>query len=452
MIQASKQTACTDHASGTTRCRRYHTGEHPISPLSIPQEALWVHRGLRDAGYDAYLVGGCVRDLLLGREPKDFDVSTNARPQEIREVFRRSRIVGRRFQIVHVRSGRAIIEVSTFRGHHTSGFEAEHDDEYPSPDAVAYAETGMLLRDNVFGTMAEDALRRDFTVNGLYYDPDDNTVLDFSSGVADLQARVLRVIGDPVTRFQEDPVRMLRAARFAAKLGFAIDDAALAAIEQCRELLEQIPAARLFDEVLKLLLAGNGEATFALLEKLGLFALIFPETAQVLATEPGKRTLIVQALGNSDERIAADKPVTPAFLYAALLWPALVRRVELLAKKPGQLTTLAAIHASAPETIAAQCRRTVIPRRFSTPMREIWELQQRLLTRRSPQKLAAHPRFRAAYDFLLLREQSGEQLGNAGEWWTRFQDGERPPPPAPAERSRRSRRRRRPPSGRADDC
>lgn len=430
-------------------CRRYGPGEHHIAPRSIPTEALWVYRELREAGFEAYLVGGCVRDLLLGYEPKDFDVSTNATPEEIRDIFRRSRIVGRRFQIVHVRSGREVIEVSTFRGHHSPDFEPEGEDEQPPEGSAAYAESGMLLRDNVFGNVEEDALRRDFSVNGLYYDPDANCVLDFSTGVADLEARLLRVIGDPVKRFQEDPVRMLRAARFAAKLDFTIEETALAAIAKCRKLLGQIPAARMFDEVLKLLLGGQGEATFAVMDELGLFEPIFPQTAKALRESPEERSLIVHALRNSDERIAAGKPVTPAFLYAALLWPALERRLRVLAKA-GQLSPLAAMHEAIPDVVAEQCRSTTIPRRFSTPMREIWELQQRLLTRRSPQKLAEHPRFRAAYDFILLREQSGESLDGAGEWWTRFQSGESVPAPAAPARPRRRRRRRAPGGSGAD--
>jgi len=422
-------------------CRRYGAGEHHIAPQSIPPEAVWVYRELREAGFEAYLVGGCVRDLLLGYEPKDFDVSTNATPEEIRDIFRRSRIVGRRFQIVHVRSGREVIEVSTFRGHHSADFEPDSEDEQPPEDSASYAKSGMLLRDNVFGNVEEDALRRDFSVNGLYYDPDANCVLDFSTGVADLEARILRVIGDPVTRFQEDPVRMLRAARFAAKLDFTIEETALAAIAKCHKLLAQIPAARMFDEVLKLLLAGQGAATFAVMDHLGLFEPIFPQTARALRESPEERNLIVHALRNSDERIAQGKPVTPAFLYAALLWPALERRLRKLQER-AQLPLPAAMYEAASEVVAEQCRSTTIPRRFSTPMREIWDLHQRLIGRRSPQKLAAHPRFRAAYDFVLLREQSGEDLNGAGEWWTRFQSGESmPAPAAPAARPRRRRRR-----------
>ncbi len=447
MNQALDASLGTTEELAMTRCRRYGAGEHRIHPDSISAQALWVYRELRDAGHEAYLVGGCVRDLLLGRTPKDFDISTSARPDEIRSVFPRSRIVGRRFQIVHVRSGRELIEVSTFRGHHSPDFDT--DGEEQPADAAAYAASGMLLRDNVFGTIEEDALRRDFTVNGLYYDPDSNTVIDFGGGVRDLGEKMLRVIGDPVTRFQEDPVRMLRAARFAAKLGFTIAPDALAAIERCRRLLDQIPAARLFDEVIKLLLNGHGANTFTILDELALFAPIFPDTAQALRSAPKGRALILHALRNSDERIALGKPVTPAFLYAALLWPALARQVDSLVSR-AHLPMLTAIHEAGPEVIIAQCRRTVIPRRFSTPVREIWDLQQRLITRRSPRKLAAHPRFRAAYDFVLLREQAGDRLDGAGDWWTQFQGGEAPPPPPSNPSPRRRRRRRKPNSSAAD--
>jgi poly(A) polymerase len=435
----------------TPACRRYGPQEHGISPVSISSEARSVVHALREAGYEAYIVGGCVRDLLLGREPKDFDVSTSAHPEEVHRLFRRSRIVGRRFQIVHVRAGREVIEVSTFRGHHSPGFDSDPDidgepgDEDAAPgvraqDSEVCAASGMLLRDNVFGTVEEDALRRDFTVNGLYYDPDSGIVLDFSTGVEDLAARQLRVIGDPVVRFQEDPVRMLRALRFAAKLGFAIDPFAVAAIARCRELLTRVPAARMFDEVLKLLLTGEGESSFLYAEQHRVFELLFPDTMKALRREPAQRDLVIRALRNSDERIVQGKAVTPAFLYAALLWPPLVARLRALLAEG--MPEVAALHRAAPDVISAQAQRTTIPRRFATPMREIWDLQHRLVQRRSPQKLAAHPRFRAAYDFLLLREQAGEALQEAGAWWTQFQAGESPPPPQPERDVRRRRRRR----------
>ena len=432
--------------------RHYGPREHGITPDLISTDALDVVRTLRRAGFESYLVGGCVRDLLLGHDPKDFDVSTSAHPDEVHALFRRSRIVGRRFQIVHVRSGREIIEVSTFRGHHSPGFDSdpeaaeglEEEDEIverSSQESAVCASSGMLLRDNVFGTVEEDALRRDFTVNGLYYDPDANSVLDFSTGLEDLSAKVLRVVGEPSQRFQEDPVRMIRAIRFAAKLGFTIDPFAVAAIARCRHLIEGVAAARMFDEILKLLLTGRGEPTFALLEHHRIFELLFPATADAIRRVPLQRNLVTGALRNSDDRIAKDKPVTPAFLFAALLWPPMVRRMSLLEGR-GE-APVAAMHQASSEVIAAQVRLITIPRRFATPMREIWELQHRLESRRSPMRLAAHPRFRAAYDFLLLREQAGEELGGAGEWWTRQQAGEEPPPPGLSDTVAPRRRRRR---------
>jgi poly(A) polymerase len=440
-LSSSATPGARRHSVEGPKCRRYAASEHGIHPESIGDEALEVCLQLRRAGHEAYLVGGCVRDLLLGLEPKDFDVSTNAHPEQVHALFRRSRIVGRRFQIVHVRVGREIIEVSTFRGHHSPGFEAEPDaEEGDESRSKVRADSGMLLRDNVFGTVEEDALRRDFTVNGLYYDPDSRVVIDFSTGVPDLSARVLRVMGDPRTRFQEDPVRMLRAVRFGAKLDFTIDPFAVAAIARSRELLLEVPAARMFDEVLKLLLAGHGETTFALLEKHRLFELLFPDTASALQAAPGYRAFVLAALRNGDQRVAEDRPVTPAFLYGALLWPPLALRIAALERDGA--TTFEAMARAAPDVIARQARLTTIPRRFSTPMREIWDLQHRLVARRQAQRLASHPRFRAAYDFLLLREQAGEALDGAGDWWTRFQAGEDMPAVAAPAAAPRPRRRR----------
>lgn len=442
----------------TTGCRRYGPGEHAIAPGLISPEGLAVYRGLREAGYDAYLVGGCVRDLLLGHEPKDFDVSTNARPDEIRSLFRRSRIVGRRFQIVHVRSGREVIEVSTFRGHHGADFDRDGDTETetqretgtaPAGTRTVCEQSGIVLRDNVFGSIEEDALRRDFTVNALYYDPDAGVVLDFSTGVADLRERQLRVIGDPQTRYQEDPVRMLRAVRFAAKLDFGIESEAEAAIAHCRHLLGRVAPARMFDEVLKLLLTGQGEETFARLDHADLFSALFPETAAALIDEPEERSFLIHGLRNSDRRIAENKPVTPAFLFAVLLWPAVTRRQHLIARAE-KLPAFAALHEAVQDVVGAQMQQTTIPRRFATPMREIWEMQHRLIARRQPQRVASHPRFRAAYDFILIREEAGETLDGAGEWWTRFQSGEAMPQPAPGRPRRRRRRTPRSARGSAD--
>jgi len=446
-------------AAPPSGCRRYGPGEHTIAPGLISPEALAVFRGLREAGYEAYLVGGCVRDLLLGHEPKDFDVSTNARPEQIRSLFRRSRIVGRRFQIVHVRSGREVIEVSTFRGHHGPDFDSDNDSDTdsdtetqgatsaaPPGSRTVCAQSGIVLRDNVFGSIEEDALRRDFTVNALYYDPDAGVVLDFSTGVADLRERLMRVIGDPRTRYQEDPVRMLRAIRFAAKLDFGIESEAEAAIAHCRHLLARVAPARMFDEVLKLLLTGQGEESFARLDHYDLFSLLFPDAASALIDEPEERSFLIHGLRNSDRRIAVNKTVTPAFLFAVLLWPAVTRRQHLIAQAE-KLPASAALHEAIQDVVSAQMQHTTIPRRFATPMREIWELQHRLIARRQAQRVASHPRFRAAYDFILVREEAGEALDGAGDWWTRFQSGEAVSQPAPSRPRRR--RRRSPRSARA---
>lgn len=424
---------------------RYALDDLGVSFGSSGADALSVHSALRAAGHEAFLVGGCVRDLLLGHEPKDFDVATSALPDEVHALFKRSRIVGRRFQIVHVRGRKEVTEVSTFRGHHSPDFGSEPDDDLPESASSVCAESGMLLRDNVFGTVEEDALRRDFTVNGLYYDPEENVVIDFNSGVADLRARLLRVIGDPEKRYQEDPVRMLRAVRFASKLDFRIEPAALAAIGKCRQCLTGVSAARMFDEILKLFLGGCGEKTFTLLEKQGLFAMLFPATAAAIATRPVQHELIVHALRNSDARIAIGKPVTPAFLYAALLWPALIDRLQ---ESEDPAAAYLAMQHAVPDVIRKQAQSTTIPRRFATPMREIWELQHRLIARRQPQRLVTHPRFRAAYDFILLREQAGEPLGDVGAWWTKFQAGEISAVVTPSAPKRRRRRGRR--TGRAE--
>jgi poly(A) polymerase len=425
--------------------RQYQLDEFGVQFGSAGADALAVHAALRAAGHEAYLVGGCVRDLLLGHEPKDFDVATSARPEAVHALFRRSRIIGRRFQIVHVRGRQQTIEVSTFRGHHSPDFDSESEDEMADPASSARAESGMLLRDNVFGTVEEDALRRDFTINGLYYDSERKVVLDFNTGVADLRARLLRVIGDPVRRYQEDPVRMLRAMRFAAKLNFRIEPGALSAIAACRHWLTQVSPARMFDEILKLFLSGHGERSFELLDQHGLFAMLFPATASAMASRPEQRELIVCALRNSDERIALGKPVTPAFLYAALLWPALCEELRQSQESP---VTSTAMQQAVLRVIRRQSQSTTIPRRFATPMREIWELQHRLIARKQAQRLAAHPRFRAAYDFILLREQAGESLNGAGEWWTRFQAGEATAVVSPSPARRRRRRGRR--TGRAE--
>lgn len=387
--------------------------EHNISRANISENALKVLYRLKDAGYGAYLVGGCVRDLLLGREPKDFDVTTDARPEEIRALFRNCRLIGRRFRLAHIHFGRDIIEVATFR--------ALHADEDDDPDRLI--EDGRIVRDNVYGTIEEDAWRRDFTVNALYYRIDDFSVIDYVGGMEDLRGGVLRLIGEPPVRYREDPVRMLRAVRFAVKLGFRMHPDTEASIRDLGPLLADISPARLYDEVLKLFLSGSGEATFDALRHFGLFRFLFPGTDTALdALRDGPEAgLVRHGLISTDRRVAEEKPVTPAFLYAALLWPPLRQRMEAL--MAGGMAEAPALQQASREVFEAQSRQAILPRRFSAQMREIWMLQLRLPRRGGGRaaRLVEHPRFRAAYDFLLLRAAAGEPLTALGEWWTTYQ-------------------------------
>jgi poly(A) polymerase len=396
-------------------------------PQILPQSAHGIRRDqlddcalktcgtLTQAGYKGYVVGGAVRDLLLGKTPKDFDVATDATPEEVRRLFRRSRIIGRRFQIVHVMCGRETIEVTTFRANGQK--EAEDEDERPTD------EHGRLLSDNVFGSMADDAARRDFTINALYYDPAREEVHDYFGGVADCKARVLRMIGDPETRFREDPVRMLRAARFAAKLDFHIDEATRRPVATLAPLLANIPRARIFDEALKLLLSGHALRGVHQLRAEGLHHGMLPLLDTILDDPTGER-FITAALKNTDARIQADRPSSPAFLFGTLLWPQLVKRwraLEDAGEKPQPALFLAM-----DEVLDAQRSQLAIPRRYDGMMKEIWGLQPRFEQRggQRPYRLLEHPRFRAAYDFLLLRAESGEVAAELGDWWTRFQDAD----------------------------
>lgn len=384
--------------------------QHCISRKNISPAAIKIIKQLEEAGFAAYLVGGGVRDLLLGGHPKDFDVATNATPEEVKRLFRSARIVGRRFQIVHVRMGREVIEVTTFRGHHED--TSQH---------AARSEDGMLLRDNVYGTLETDAMRRDFTVNALYYTLKDFSVVDYCNGMEDLRHRTLRMIGDPATRYKEDPVRMLRALRFAAKLGFTLEPATANPIRDLGNLLLNVSDARLFEEVLKLFLSGSATATFSLMREYDVFAHLFPGTdAALKAGNEVDLNLIDQCMINTDKRIRSGKTVTPAFIYAALLWPALQHQ---FAQLTGQMSPAQAWAQAAQNTINLQLTRTAIPKRFLIPMREIWDLQQRLPQRLGMRALRTldHPRFRAAYDFLLMREAAGESLGGLGVWWTHYQ-------------------------------
>ena len=387
---------------------------HNLSRRQISDGALQVLNGLHRAGHQAYLVGGSVRDLLLGREPKDFDVATDAHPEQVRKLFRRNaRLIGRRFILVHVQFGNEIIEVATFRGS-AEGHKSE---------ASERSETGRILADNVYGSLEEDARRRDFTANALYYNIADRGILDFSTGMEDLRAGRLRIIGDPEQRYREDPVRMLRAVRFAAKLGFILDDAARAPLAVCRDCLQEVPSARLFEETLKLFLNGNAQSSFEQLRQHGLFAALFPQVDALLDDEQyaSARLLLQGALEGTDNRVRQGKSVTPAFLFAALLWPALQQQSHVLEQqgKPAAI----ALQQAASEVLQDCVGRVSVPRRFSLPMREIWDLQARFLRRggRRPHALLAHPRFRAAFDFLSLRSQSGEIPAQLVTWWEQFQ-------------------------------
>lgn len=357
-------------------------------------------------------MGGCVRDLMLGYEPKDFDIVTNALPDQILPLFRSARRIGRRFELVHVRFGREIIEVATYRGLP----EANTDDNK--------TESGRLLRDNVFGTQEQDALRRDITVNALYYNFHDFSVIDYVGGVADLEAGVLRVIGSPETRFREDPVRMLRILRFSAKLGFRIEEHTAEPIRRLGSLLDEVPAARRFEEVLKLFHGGSALTTFELLRQYNVFQYLFPLTDKSLAEiDSGYSTIFVpKALQNTDTRIVEGKPVTPAFLFAVMLWGPVRLRQGVLIERG--MSPADALRQAASEVLSRQSAYTSIPRRFSGPMREIWNLQRRFARRRGKMafRLAEHERFRAAYDFLLLRTEAGELESELAHWWTEFQE------------------------------
>ena len=416
--------------------------EHVISRANISSSALKVLYRLKDAGFESYLVGGGVRDLLLGREPKDFDVGTDARPEQIKDLFRNCRLIGRRFRLAHVRFGREVIEVATFR--------AASDAEAEEAADVALTDEGRILRDNVFGTLEEDAWRRDFTVNALYYDIRDFSVVDHVGGLEDLKTGTLRLIGDPEQRYREDPVRMLRAVRFAAKLGFRIHPDSEAPLQQLGYLLEDIPPARLFEEVMKLFLGGCAVTGFELLRHYDLFRYLFPMTDEVLSHEDQgfPITFVARALENTDSRLAEGKPVTPAFLYAALLWEPVRLRMQELQQQGA--SGLEAAQIAGNQVTVEQQRFTSLPKRFSLPMREIWMLQPRLERRRgkAPYRMLEHPRFRAAYDFLLLRGEVGEAPRELVDWWTNFQllnpdeRGAVTQPSAPAKRRRRARKRR----------
>ncbi len=386
--------------------------DHGIAVQQLCPHATEVVRRLQEEGYEAYIVGGSVRDLVLGKVPKDYDVATDAIPEEVKTVFPRCRLIGRRFRLAHVRMHGTLIEVATFRGPQVSD-----DDDHKHKN-------GRILRDNVWGTLEEDAVRRDFTINALFLDPVRTEIMDFVGGYPDLMDRKLRLIGDPRTRYREDPVRLLRAARFIAKLGVEPDEETAAPMTEMASLLHDIPPARLFEEVCKLFMTGHASQTWPALQRFQLTRALFPVLER--DGEPGQARagkLLLKALANTDERIANDKPVTPAFLLAAIMWePVRARADELQADG---LNEYAALGEAADEVMSQQVQRTAIPRRFSVVTRQIWTMQPRFRNTRGrrAKSLLQERRFRAAYDFLLLRAEQDTSLQGLCDHWTEAQKG-----------------------------
>lgn len=386
--------------------------KHTISKTDISINALKVINRLNSNGFQAYLVGGSVRDLLLHKAPKDFDIATNATPNEIRNLFRNGRIIGRRFKLVHILFHREIIEVATFRGHDAVDSSQQTN------------ERGMLIRDNVYGSLDEDAWRRDFTINSLYYNVDDSSIIDFTAGVKDVEQKLIRLIGDPVTRYQEDPVRMLRAVRFSAKLHFDLAPETEAPFPQISYLITHVSNSRLFDEMTKLYQCGEAETVQKLLIKYGLFHHLCPQTAALLESTYPVNTLLGIALENTDTRIRDNKPVTPAFIFAVLLWFPMLEQAKALQK--AGLDPLPALEKAMSLVIAEQNKIISVPKRFTQVIREIWLLQYRFSKRQGGRayNLLQHPRFRAAYDFMALRALAGDESMELAQWWASFQEVE----------------------------
>lgn len=399
--------------------------QHPVSRKLISPSALKVLYRLNSGGYQAYLVGGGVRDILLGLKPKDFDIATNATPEQIKELFRNCRLIGRRFRLAHIVFGREIIEVATFRGHHDSASEEKQNCKKTSQQS----EDGMLLRDNIYGSIEEDAQRRDFTINALYYSATDYKVHDFANGVSDVENRQIRMIGDPQTRYREDPVRMLRAIRFATKLDMEISEATRAPIKDLAPLMANIPAARMFEEFNKLFLSGKALANFTLLREYDLFGYFFPVVDQLLNQDeqPYLLPFITLSMRNTDTRLNNNQRITPAFLLGAMLWYPLQAQMEQLKEGAAPLSPQDLFFAAYSEITAEQQRSVSIPKRFQGVMKDIWILQEKLARRDGKRAFKAleHPKFRAGYDFLLLRgEIEGGEVEQLASWWTTFQFAE----------------------------
>lgn len=384
--------------------------EHPISRHAIHPNALKVLYRLQAAGFSAYLVGGCVRDLLLGLKPKDFDVTTDARPEQIRQLFKNCRLIGRRFRLAHILFGREVIEVATFRTHHENATHEHH----------GKSDQGMIIRDNVYGTIEDDAWRRDFRINALYYNIADFSIIDYTGGMQDIKNKLLHIIGDPEQRFHEDPVRLLRAVRFAEKLNIDISPETAAPIAKLSHLLHHVSPARLLQEVLKIFQEGALFNTFTLLQKFKLFGQLFPQTDACL-DQSETQALIKAVLMNTDKRLSEGRPVSPAFLFTAFLWRPIVKNVTFY--EANGVPIFIAFEKALQTVLKQQMQQLAVSRRIQLAVRELCLLQQRLTYRRGmqPYRLLSHPRFRAAYDLLLLRAQAGESVQKLADWWTLFQ-------------------------------
>ncbi|PXA71231.1 polynucleotide adenylyltransferase PcnB [Vibrio sp. 11986-1-5] len=393
--------------------------EHNISRQLISENALKVLYRLHGAGFEAYLVGGGVRDLLLNQTPKDFDIATNATPEQIRQLFRNCRLIGRRFRLAHIMFGRDVIEVATFRGHH----------QEINQQIAAQSEAGMLLRDNVYGTIDEDAERRDFTVNAMYYNIADYSIHDYAGGIEDLDDKLIRLIGDPQTRYREDPVRMLRAIRFAVKLDFDIEEDTAAPIEALAPLLKEIPSARLYEESLKMLQSGYGLETYHLMREYNLFQQLFPHVAKYFTEDYSSQTeqMLDLVLDSTDLRIEEGKRINPAFMFAAFLWYPMVTIAEqLMASK--NLSFYDAVMEASNDILDQVVKSIAIPRRHTTTIREIWQMQLRLPRRNGKRafRLLELNKFRAGFDFLEMRgEIEGGDVRKLAKWWQTFQNAGR---------------------------
>lgn len=410
---------CQKKASNNQMLCIVPRAQHRLSRTNIAKYALKVLYTLHDAGYEAYLVGGGVRDLLLGKCPKDFDVATNARPEEIKRLFRNCRLIGRRFRLAHVHFGKQIVEVTTFRSDLSKSTNREHH--------LVHSDDGMILRDNVYGTLEEDVFRRDFTVNALYYNIADFSLVDYVDGLSDLKARCLRIIGDPRQRYREDPVRILRAIRFSAKLDFSIHPETEAPIFELGHLIEQVPSARLMDEQIKLFLSGFAQSGFHLLRQYQVFGILFPITERYLNAPKGDQmqAFIESALSDTDQRFREEKPVRLVFLLAVFFWcPVEEKREEFIAE--GMLR-IPAFYEACDFIFNEQQKTMAISKRLVQGIREIWTLQIRFerRTEKRALKLCAHPKFRLAYDFLLLRAKvGGKEVNELALWWKQYLDSD----------------------------